>query len=144
MELEELFGNLDLSRNVICIKIPQKFVSNSMRFRGYPCIRSNYNEQKKYWDDGEKNNTEVGDVFIFWDDLFIFHMVECVHEPTPRKKEWTDSVGNNKRNVLELSQPKFTLSYEDMMNYGAKPRIKYPKSGFHKGSELMRMIEREF
>jgi hypothetical protein len=113
------------------------------------------------WDDAPENKAKVGDIFIFWDydgkgkgekgqwrsGEFHFHKVISVCDPSHRLPSWHDNVGQSHRNVLELSPPKFTLSYEQMINYGAKPQYhgtKYPKAGFQRGSPLINMIDEKF
>lgn len=111
------------------------------------------------WDDAGKNLAKVGDVFIFWDyngvkgdpspwagGDFIFHLVEAVRPPSERLPSWSNNVGQGSRNVLELSPPKFKLTYEEMKAYGARPThmgTNYPTSGFEPGSELMLIIEKK-
>lgn len=152
---------------VICSPIPIKKKSSQ------PCARTDFEEQQKRneiildgnlfwcWDDASKNKANVGDIFIFWDydgkgkgekgqwrsGNFHFHKVISVRNPSERLPSWSANVGQSHRNVLELSPPKFTLSYEQMINYGAKPDYhgtKYPKAGFERGSPLINMIDEKF
>lgn len=138
-----------------------------------PCSYTDFNEQcdrNKHildanlfwgWDDGPRNQANTGDYFIFWvydgqtkgekgqwrSGHFIFHRVLSVCDPRMRLPSWSKNVGQTHRNVLELSPPKLTLSYDQMMTYGARPQYhgtKYPKTGFEKGSPLMVLIEQTF
>jgi hypothetical protein len=113
------------------------------------------------WDDREENKAKIGDVFIFWDyngvgkggkgnpwggGDFIFHLVEAVRPPSERLPSWHNNVGQGTRNVLELSPPKFKLTYEEMIGYGVRPQYhgtSYPKSGVEPGSDLMLLIEKK-
>lgn len=118
--------------------------------------------KKWCWDDTNENQANVGDVFIFWDynnkdkpgkggkpgswagGDFIFHSVEAVRPSSERLPSWSTSFEQRQRNVLELSPPRFKLTYEEMIAYRAKPnfrRTNYPKSGFEPGSDLMLIIE---
>jgi len=158
------------TRQVICTPITNKVKSERQRRQLKPCPRTDYLEQKMRnepilngdlfwcWDDGPQNKARVGDVFIFWDyngvgkggpgnpwggGDFIFHEVQAVCDPSNRLPSWSNNIGQQNRNVLQLSPPKMTLTYEQMIEYGAKPQYhgtKYPKAGFHRDSELMRLI----
>jgi hypothetical protein len=73
--------------------------------------------------------------------------VISVRNPSERLPSWSGNVGHGHRNVLELSAPKFTLTYDEMIKYGAKPdyhRTYYPKTGFERGSPLIKMIDEKF
>jgi hypothetical protein len=158
---------------VICSPIPNKKKSDKLRSQGKPCARTDFEEQKERnefilngdlfwcWDDAPENKAKVGDIFIFWDydgkgkgekgqwrsGNFHFHKVNSVCEPSNRLPSWSANVGQSHRNVLELSAPKFTLSYDEMINYGAKPQYhgtKYPKAGFERGSPLINIIDEKF
>ena len=164
----------DRARQVICTPITNKVKSEKQRRQGKPCPRTDYLEQKKrnepilngdlfwVWDDGPQNKARVVDVFIFWDyngdgrggpgnpwagGDFIFHEVLEVCDPSNRLPSWSNNIGQQNRNVLQLSPPKMKLTYEEMIKYGAKPQYhgtKYPKAGFHRDSELMRLINQSF
>jgi hypothetical protein len=158
---------------VICSPIPKNKKSDKLRSQGKPCARSDFEEQKERnefildgnlfwcWDDAPENKANVGDIFIFWDydgegkgekgqwrsGNFHFHKVISVHNPSERLPSWSANVGQSHRNVLELSAPKFTLTYDEMINYGAKPDYhgtKYPKAGFKRDSPLINMIDEKF
>lgn len=163
-----------MTRKIICTPIRKKVKSLRKRASGEPCSRTDYNEQRQRnehildgdlfwcWDDAPSNKAQVGDVFIFWDyngvgkggpgnpwggGNFIFHEVESVRDPSKRLPTWHNNVGQGSRNVLELSPPKFTLTYDEMIECGGRPQYhgtKYPKAGFHEGSRLMRLIEQNF
>jgi hypothetical protein len=161
------------TRQVICTPITHK--AKKVRQRQLkPCPRTDYLEQKIRnepilngelfwcWDDGPQNKARVGDVFIFWDyngvgkggpgnpwggGDFIFHEVEAVCDPSNRLPSWSNNIGQQNRNVLQLSPPKMSLTYKQMIDYGAKPQYhgtKYLKTGFHRDSELMRLINQSF
>ena len=169
-EVSDADVSVPRKRQVICTPITNKIKTAKRK----PCPRTDYIEQKKRnepilngnlfwcWDDGPPNKACVGDVFIFWDyngvgkggpgnpwggGDFIFHEVEAVRDPTNRLPSWSNNIGHQNRNVLELTPPKMTLTYEEMIGYGAKPQYhgtKYPKAGFHQDSELMRLINQSF
>ena len=153
---------------VICSPIPKKKKS-----QGKPCARTDFEEQKERnkpilngnlfwcWDDAPQNKANEGDIFIFWDydgkskgekgqwrsGDFHFHKVISVRNPSQRLPSWSANVGQSHRNVLELSPPKFKLTYDEMIKYGAKPDYhgtKYPKAGFERGSPLINMIDENF
>ena len=169
-------SSADVSRyeyKVICSPIPNKKKSDKLRSQGKPCARTDFEEQKERndfilngnlfwcWDDAPENKANVGDIFIFWDydgkdkgekgqwrsGNFHFHKVISVRNPSERLPSWHVNVGQSHRNVLELSAPKFTLTYDQMINYGAKPDYhgtKYPKAGFKHGSPLINIIDEKF
>jgi len=159
---------------VICSPIPFKKKTDLERRKGKPCARTDFEEQKERnrhildadlfwcWDDGPQNKANEGDIFIFWNydgkgkggpgnpwagGTFIFHKVISVRNPNERLPSWSANVGQSHRNVLELSPPKFELTYDEMIKYGAKPQYhgtKYPKAGFERGSPLIKMIDEQF
>ena len=158
---------------VICSPIPNKKKSGKLRSQGKPCARTDFEEQEERnrhildgnlfwcWDDAPENKANVGDIFIFWDydgegkgekgqwrsGNFHFHKVISVRNPSERLPSWSANVGQSHRNVLELSPPKFKLTYDEMIKYGAKPQYhgtKYPKAGFERDSPLIKMIDEQF
>ena len=158
---------------VICSPIPNKKKSYKLRSQGKPCALTDFEEQKERnkpilngdlfwcWDDAPENKANEGDIFIFWNydgkgkgekgqwrsGNFHFHKVISVRNPSERLPSWSANVGQSHRNVLELSPPKFTLSYDEMIKYGAKPQYhgtKYPKAGFERGSPLIKVIDEKF
>ena len=126
--LIELLGEIDARDfKVICAAIPAKETN---------ILRIKFNEQHYgmvEWEDAPQNKGVHGDVFIFWDcasNLFTFHKIHYVLKTT-------------ERNILRMSGSYMTLTYDQMVAYGAKPKRSnsyYPKKGFEHGSELMRMI----
>jgi len=111
---------------VICAVIPAKETNAS---------RIKFNELsygKIRWEDAPQNKALAGDVFIFWDcatNLFTFHKVYYIIE--------------GKRNIIGMSDHYMTLTYDEMVTYGVKPKRSgtyYPKAGFEPNSELMRRI----
>jgi len=152
---------------VICTPINHKLKKTS------PCSHTDFNEQTDrnkhildgdlfwQWDDGPLNQAKPMDYFGFWvfdgqtkgekgqwrSGHFIFHRVLSVCNPNIRLPSWHKNVGHSHRNVLVLSPPKLTLTYDQMIAYGARPQYhgtKYYKSGFEKESPLMGILEQSF
>jgi len=135
-----------------------------------PCSKTDFNEQMKRntpilngdmfwcWDDAPENIAVVGDIFAFWQHdgeyregtkcvwvggRFIFHKIEEVQSPSERLPSWSDNVGQTHRNVLKLSPPIITLTFDEVKKFGMKPNYfgtKYAKSGFEVDSPLRRLI----
>ena len=157
-------------RRIICTPIPHTKKSAKWRASN-PCARTDYNEQlerNKFilngdnfycWDDGAKNEAEKGDIFCFWvydgvgkggpgnpwgGGKFVFHEIDSVKDPSCRLPSWHNNVGQGNRNVLELSPPKLTLTYADMIKYGTRPSYhgtNYPTTGYEQGSKMMLLLE---
>ena len=129
--LIELLGEIDAMAcdepgiKVICASIPAKETNASrIKFNAlmYGMIQ---------WEDAPQNKALAGDVFIFWNcasDIFTFHKVYYIIE--------------GKRNIIGMSDHYMSLTYDEMVAYGAKPKYGtyYPKAGFEPKSELMRRI----
>jgi hypothetical protein len=140
--------------------------------KGIPCARTDYNEQLErnkpilngnrffVWDDGPSNLAKVGDYFVFWDHSgevregttcvwvgghFIFHRIIEVHLPEHRLPSWSQNVGQTHRNVLTLSPPIITLTYDEILNYGLKPNYRgthYSKTGWNEREvDLRQLVE---
>lgn len=116
---------------VICAAIPAK-ATNACR------IKFNKLSQDDYmWEDAPQNKAVPGDVFIFWDcasNVFTFHSVMFIIE-TPSN------------NIILMSDYYMTLTYEEMIEYGTKPkrsRTHYPKTGFEPTSKMMIEIHKAF
>lgn len=131
--LVELLGELDAMAcdepefKVICAAIPAK--------QTHP-TRIKFNELsygKIQWEDAPQNKAVAGDVFIFWNcasNIFTFHRVYYVILTTGR-------------NLIGMSDHYKSLTYDEMIAYGAKPKRSgtyYPKAGFEPKSELMRLL----
>lgn len=126
--LIELLGEIEKREfKVICAAIPAKETH---------ALRIQFNEQhygEIQWEDAPQNKAVYGDVFIFWDcasNLFTFHKIHFV-------------VQTSDRNILRMSDHYMSLTYDQMVAYGAKPKRSnsyYPKSGFEQDSELMRIM----
>jgi hypothetical protein len=160
-----------MTRKVVLAPITNKIKTPRQREKGVPCARTDFMEQCKRnefilngdafwcWDDATKNKSIEGDIFIFWDydgngkggrgnpwggGKFIFHQIIGVKHPAHRLATWTNNVGQGHRNVLELSPPFLTLTYEEMIQHGTKLQYQgtfYPKTGFHEGSSIMTLME---
>jgi hypothetical protein len=131
--LIELLGEVDAMAcdeptfKVICAAIPAKDTNEA---------RIKFNDQhygKIQWEDAPQNKAVAGDVFIFWDcasNIFTFHKIHYV-------------ILTSERNILGMSEYYMSLTYDEMIAYGAKPKRSgtyYPKAGFEPNSELMRLI----
>ncbi len=79
--------------------------------------RTNYN-QKWMWDDHKTNKAVKGQRFGFVHNRshIIWHIIEEVHNPSARLESWAKNVGHGDRNVLILSDPIETESWDSWIN----------------------------
>ena len=135
--LIELLGELG-DDSMVCEYQTFKVICAAISAKQTNAYRIKFNNQRYgelRWEDAPQNKAVAGDVFIFWDcscDLFTFHKVHYIIE-------------TQGRNILALSECYITLTYEQMIAYGAKPKRSgsyYPKSGFETNSELMYLINK--
>ena len=97
-------------------------ISNDPRNKG--CV--DYNEQEKRtstngykwcWDDSQHNTSNVGDyfAFLFFEKRVIIHKIENVKPPSERLESWSSNVGQQGRQVLELSNPLKELDWREWL-----------------------------
>jgi len=88
------------------------------------CI--DYNEQEKRtsmhgyrwcWDDSKYNKAKKGEyfAFLFFEKRVIIHKIENVKPPSDRLDSWSSNVGQQGRQVLELSNPLKELSWREWL-----------------------------
>jgi len=88
-----------------------------------PCSLRDYEEQLRrcndgkgmMWDDAKGNPTrKVGGLFCFVhnDKKVQVHLVTNIHPPSERAPSWSNNVGQGDRNVLMLSSPIATISWD--------------------------------
>lgn len=88
------------------------------------CI--DYNEQEKRtsiqgykwcWDDSKYNKARKGEyfAFLFFEKRVVIHKIEDVKPPSQRLDSWTSNVGQQGRQVLELSNPLKEFSWEEWL-----------------------------
>ena len=88
------------------------------------CI--DYNEQEKRtsthgyrwcWDDSKYNKAKKGEyfAFLFFEKRVIIHKIENVKPPSERLDSWSSNVGQQGRQVLELSNPLKELSWREWL-----------------------------
>ena len=77
-----------------------------------------HNESVWCWDDSEHNKALKGELFAFYfpktkkySGKVIIHRIISVKNPSERLPSWSLNIGQNKRNVLELTNPleEFTM-----------------------------------
>jgi hypothetical protein len=66
------------------------------------------------WDDSKLNQARVGQRFgfVFNGIHVIWHTIAEVHHPSQRLESWASNVGHGDRNVLVLSEPVATETWE--------------------------------
>ena len=75
------------------------------------------------WDDSRFNQSTPGDLFGFWKykDQVLIHVVEKVSSPTDRLPSWSSNVGQEDRNVVQLSAEKVVIPWNKWIELdGAK------------------------
>ena len=88
------------------------------------CI--DYTEQEKRtsiqgykwcWDDSKYNKARTGEyfAFLFFERRVIIHKIEDVKPPSKRLDSWSSNVGQQDRQVLELSNPLKEFSWEEWL-----------------------------
>jgi len=88
------------------------------------CI--DYTEQEKRtsmqgykwcWDDSKYNKARKGEyfAFLFFEKRVIIHKIEDVKPPSERLDSWSSNVGQQGRQVLELSNPLKELTWREWL-----------------------------
>lgn len=97
-------------------------ISKDAKSKG--CI--DYNEQEKRtsmygykwcWDDSQFNKAKVGEyfAFLFFEKRVIIHKIDNIKPPSERLDSWSPNVGQQDRQVLELSDPLKELSWREWL-----------------------------
>jgi hypothetical protein len=109
--------------HIICTPISKTF-----KYTG-PDSKSDYLEQVARtkdplnvwcWDDTKHNTARPGDYFAFkfYNERVIIHQIVSVKNPLDRLPSWALNVGQGDRNVLILSQPMKTLTWDEWVSIG--------------------------
>tara|TARA_B100001094_G_C17852995_1_gene633579 strand:+ start:348 stop:758 length:411 start_codon:yes stop_codon:yes gene_type:complete len=120
---------------------------------GVPDSRKDFEEQQKsakegftwMWDADPKNKAKVGDVFAFtkYKQEVQFHKIQQVYDPVLRLPSWRQNVGQQNRNVLFLSDPICTMSWEEWISLnGAKRIMGTVVAKKEKSSQILEMVSR--
>jgi hypothetical protein len=101
------------------------------------------------WDDSRHNTSKPGDLFAFFfpqsklqTGKVIIHRIIAVKNPSERLPSWSKNVGQDTRNVVELSPPKIEFSMTEWQEMGGKmsKNCTYRTSkGFETNSILQRI-----
>ena len=72
------------------------------------------------WDDADANKTRVGDMFAFrHQEIRVeIHQVLEVNGTDQRLPSWSRNVGHSARNVLILTNPIYTMNWEEWTQFG--------------------------
>jgi hypothetical protein len=75
------------------------------------------------WDDSKKNTAESGNyfAFYFYGTKVIIHRILKVKPPSERLPSWHKNIGQQDRNVLELSDPLKEFTWDDWIKMNLNP-----------------------
>lgn len=96
-----------------------------------PCSKTDWEEQilrasrseQMMWDDGPKNASQPGDIFILCRNNIsvAFHRIQKILPPTARLPTWADNVGQTDRNVIYITPELTTMNWDEWLELdGAK------------------------
>ena len=128
-------------------------ICKTYKKKGDPDSRKDFEEQEKLtkqgntwmWDADRKNKAKIGDIFAFtkYKDKIQFHIINQVFDPSQRIESWRDNVGQQNRNVLYLSEPICTMTWEDWISLnGAKRIMGTTVATRNKSSEILEYISK--
>tara|TARA_X000001036_G_scaffold382794_1_gene375735 strand:- start:169 stop:588 length:420 start_codon:yes stop_codon:yes gene_type:complete len=128
-------------------------ISKTYKKKGDPDSRKDFEEQEKLtkqgntwmWDADRKNKAKIGDIFAFtkYKDKIQFHIINQVFDPSQRIESWRDNVGQQNRNVLYLSEPICTMTWEDWISLnGAKRIMGTTVATRNKSSEILEYVSK--
>ena len=81
---------------------------------------------KLMWDDRSKNDSLAGTTmfaFVFNNEKVKFHIVTNVMNPEARLVSWSQNVGQDNRNVLELSNLVHEMDWETWLSLGGHKKV---------------------
>ena len=106
-------------------------IAKDYKTRG-PCSKKDWDEQKSreenfnqmMWDDGPKNQSQVGDVLIVWHYKkgVTFHLIEEIFPPNQRLPSWSNNVGQTDRQVIYISSEFARMKWNEWIEIGGRPR----------------------
>ena len=128
-------------------------ICKTYKKKGDPDSRKDFEEQEKLtkqgntwmWDADRKNKAKIGDIFAFtkYKDKIQFHIINQVFDPSQRIESWRDNVGQQNRNVLYLSEPICTMTWEVWISLnGAKRIMGTTVATRNKSSEILEYISK--
>lgn len=108
---------MDHCKHITITPINKSLKSKSNIDFNEQCVRTLSGELKWCWDDSKYNDAKVGEyfAFMFYGKKVILHKIIAIKPPTERLESWSSNVGQNNRNVLELSDPLYYVSWEQWM-----------------------------
>jgi hypothetical protein len=94
--------------------ISKKVSSPSNRDYKEQLERVSTGELKWCWDDSSRNKAKKNQyfAFYFYGKKVVLHRIEAVKSTTERLKTWHANIGQNDRQVLELSEPLKEFTWE--------------------------------
>ena len=109
--------------NIVCTPISKKFKKVG------PDSKLDFLEQEMRtkdtsnvwcWDDTKQNMARPGDYFAFkfYGEKVIIHRIVSVKNPLDRLPSWASNVGHGDRNVLILSEPLKTVTWNEWVEVG--------------------------
>jgi hypothetical protein len=112
-----------MTTNIVCTPISKKFKThgpNSKLDFLEQEMRTKDNANVWCWDDTKYNTARPDDYFAFkfYNEKVIIHKIVSVKNPSDRLPSWASNVGHGDRNVLILSDPLKTLSWEEWVEIG--------------------------
>ena len=128
-------------------------ICKTYKKKGDPDSRKDFEEQEKLtkqgntwmWDADRKNKAKIGDIFAFtkYKDKIQFHIINQVFDPSQRIESWRDNVGQQNRNVLYLSEPICTMTWEVWISLnGAKRIMGTTVATRNKSSEILEYVSK--
>lgn len=75
------------------------------------------------WDDSKKNTAKPGDffAFYFYGNKVILHKIIDTKPPSQRFPSWYKNIGQQDRNVLELSEPLKEFTWDEWIQAKLNP-----------------------
>jgi hypothetical protein len=103
--------------------ISKKVSSPSNRDYKEQLERVSTGELKWCWDDSNKNKAKKNQyfAFYFYGKKVVLHRIEAVKSTAERLETWHANIGQNDRQVLELSEPIKEFSWEQWNSVKLKP-----------------------
>jgi hypothetical protein len=125
--------------------IAKKLTSPSNRDYREQLERITSGDLKWCWDDSSRNKAKKNQyfAFYFYGKKVILHRIEAVKSTTERLKTWHANIGQNNRQVLELSDPLKEFTWEQWNLENLKPNhvIRDTYTVKTMTSELLKMLE---
>ena len=121
---------MDISVDAKIIITP---IAKKYKKHGEPDSRRDFEDQMRrheegaqlMWDDSPMNSAKVGDIFGFtlYKDRVQFHIITEIYPIEYRLPLWYSNIGQGDRQVLYLSPPIYTMSWETWLSAGGHKRI---------------------